>query len=309
MVNKKLTVSDFEKAFSEPLTDFVKSCISNYAFDYEEFTVEEKDGLIKIIVQTLLNPNVERSGEHRIDQWESGWGENLEEFIANPTNIDKIIPRYFNKYGAVRWLGSLIKPKSEKFEYYSLVTILDWLFDKYLRNANAIYEFGCGTGHNLLHTRKFNKDAKLFGLDWATTSQELINKMRETGVDKNLFGYNFDYFNPNYEIDLEPNSVIYTVASLEQIGSKWDNFVSYLIDKKPRLCIHVEPIGELLDDEVLLDYLSVKYFEKRNYLNGYLNGLRKLETEGKIKIHKQQRTHIGSLFIEGYSVVVWEPIY
>ena len=58
---------------------------------------------------------------------------------------------------------------------------------------------------------------------------------------------------------------------------------------------------------VLIDNLSIKYFKKRNYLDGFLSGLRELEAQEKLTIHDIKRTHIGSLFIEGYSVVVWSP--
>jgi len=77
--------------------------------------------------------------------------------------------------------------------------------------------------------------------------------------------------------------------------------------QKPAMCIHVEPIAELLNENVLLDNLSCKYFRKRNYLHGFLCGLQELERRGQARIHRTQRTGIGSLFIEGYSVVVWSP--
>jgi hypothetical protein len=64
----------------------------------------------------------------------------------------------------------------------------------------------------------------------------------------------------------------------------------------------------MLDENVLVDHLSIQYFKKRNYLDGFLDGLRKLETEGKVNIIDTKRSHIGSLFIEGYSIIVWEPL-
>jgi hypothetical protein len=64
----------------------------------------------------------------------------------------------------------------------------------------------------------------------------------------------------------------------------------------------------VLSPEVLLDFLSIKYFHKRNYLNGYLTHLRGLEQTGKIKVHEVLRTHVGSKFIEGYTVVAWSPL-
>ena len=305
---KTLGVEDFQEVFGEILSDYVKGCIKEYQFEYGEIASEEFQALLLKIVKTLNSDQVVRAGEHRLDEWEKGWGENLNLIESGSSTVNNLIPKYFEKYNVVRWNGRFIQPLTERFEKNSLSIILDWIFDKKLRGVNSIYEFGCGTGHNLFRVRAVNKEAKLWGLDWASSSQKIINKMREDGVDENIFSHNFDYFKPDIAFELDADSVIYTVASLEQIGSNWKSFVDYLLLKRPKLCIHIEPIGELLSQDVLLDYLSVEYFKKRNYLDGFLDGLRALEKEGKVKIHRQQRTYIGSLFIEGYSLVIWSPI-
>ncbi|WP_347988037.1 hypothetical protein [Methylomonas sp. AM2-LC] len=305
---KSLAVADFAAAFGELLSAYVEERIRAYAFEYTEFSPAEKEGLLIKVVETLLDPNLLQSGEHRLDQWELGWGENLELILHNPGNIDLIVPKYFNKYGAIRWRGDFIRPISEKFECHSLAIILDWLFDKYLRQASAIYEFGCGTGHNLLRARGVNEQASLYGLDWTVASQRIIENLARHQIDPDIHGHRFDYFNPDQDFQLAENAVVYTVASLEQIGSRWEPFLNYLLKNRPKLCIHIEPIAELLDESKLIDYLSVAYFKKRNYLNGFLDGLRQLEQIGQIKIHKAQRTYIGSLFIEGYSIIVWSPV-
>lgn len=304
---KCLTEVDFEIAFGEALTPCVVEQIRRYRFEYEEFSAAEYDTLLIKIIDTLLDPQLMQSGEHRLPQWESGWGENLQALATNPADIEQIVPRYFNKYGAVRWQGRFIRPLADQFEFHSLGIILDWLFDQYCRHADTVYEFGCGTGHNLLRLRRINPQARLWGLDWATSSQRLLAQLAELGIDTNIRGHRFDYFHPDDHFSLAPGSVIYTVASLEQIGSRWQPYLDYLLRQRPALCIHVEPIAELLDPDVLLDNLSRKYFQKRNYLDGYLTGLRELEQTGRIRIHRAQRTGIGSLFIEGYSVIVWSP--
>lgn len=303
---KELTYLDFESAFGESLSSAVREKIKNYSFQYEDITETEFEESILRIVSTLLDPNLLRSGEHRLEQWEKGWTENLHQ-LAKSDDPASIIPHYFGKYGLVRFKQKFLRPVSEYFEYHMLGVILDWLFDKYMKDAKNIYEFGCGTGHNLFKLKKVNPNADLWGLDWATSSQDIIRTFASRGVDK-MFAHRFDYFNPDFNFKLEKNSIVYTVASLEQIGDKFEQFVSYLLEYRPSLCIHIEPIGELLDKNRLIDYLSVEYFKKRNYLNGYLNYLKKLENDGSLKIQRAQRTYVGSFFIEGYSVIVWNPI-
>ena len=285
---KTLTLLDFEEALGEKLPDFLMEKIQNYDFKYTELDEAENTQLLIMIIDSLLDPNLIKSGKHRIDDWEKGWAENLNEVRNKPFNQDLILPNYFNKYGVVRF-GSkkngvkFIRPVSERFEAKSLFVILDWLFGKFIRDVSSIYEFGCGTGHNLLHAREYNKNAKLFGLDWAVSSQNIIKKLADQNVDSNIYGMNFDYFNPNHLLNIDKNSAIFTVASLEQVGGEWTKFIEYLIDKKPKICIHVEPIAEILDPNSLLDFLSIEYFKKRNYLNGFLDGLRSLEKKIKLR--------------------------
>jgi len=305
---KTLKFNDFEKIWGEKLNPFLKKKIKEYNFQYIEITNEERDRCLERIIQALLADFIVFAGSHRRKQWDKGWGENLKSLSKNNYN-DSISPKYFGKYSILRINQKFIKPVSRDFERRSLAVILYWLADKYMREADAIYEFGCGTGHHLLDVRKINPHAKLWGLDWVTSSQKIIKKLSDDLSDNKLLAHKFDFFNPDKKFKLEKNSIIYTVAALEQTGKNYKKFISYLIKNKPKLCIHIEPVGELLDENHLLDYLSIKYFQKRNYLNGFLDYLRELEKQKKLKIIKAQRSYIGSMFIDGYSIIIWAPIY
>lgn len=259
---------------------------------YSILNEKERDMAILQILDTLLDSSLPFSGEHRREQWEKGWGENLKE--------NNLKPKYFGKYKVNRLNGKFVWGMSENYEQDMLYTIVDQMARTYLTEVTSICEFGCGTGHNLLRIREHNPDAILIGLDWATSS----NKLVEThGIE----GVNFDYFNPP-QWDMPDDVGVITVASLEQTGTNFIKFVDYLLEQKPKIVVNIEPIPELLDPKNLLDYLSIKYMEKRKYLSGYLIHLRKLEKEGKIKILEARRSSIGSMFIDGYSIIVWKPI-
>lgn len=302
-----ITPKYIEKLFDEKLSIYVKNKISKYKLLYSPISKEE-EGLVFIkIIETLLNPFIVFSGPHRLKQWEKGWGQNLTK-LEQKKKLDAISPLYFDKYSVQRLGGAFVKGVSPNYEKNMLYVILDYIFDKYLREVKNIYEFGCGTGHNLLRAREVNPSAHLFGLDWTKSSQKIIKNMGDTGLVKNIIGHNFDFFKPDKSIKILGESAIYTVAALEQVGKNYKAFTNYLLKNKPKICIHVEPIAELLDEKNLMDNLSIKYFKKRNYLDGYLSHLRELEAGGKIKIHEAKRTYIGSMFIEGYSIVVWSPV-
>lgn len=301
-----ITQQDFAAIFQESLSTFVKEKIKKFNFLARKVSAQDRDKILLKIIRTILDPKLIKAGKHRQAQWEKGWSENLEAYVKH--GEEPLIPRYFGKYGVVRWKQQFLNPVSLNFEYNMLAVIQYWLFDKYLRLSNYIYEFGSGTGHNLLRVREVNPSAEIWGLDWARSSQEIIQKIRLEKADPNLNALNFDFFNPDTNFELNKKSAIFTVAALEQIGDNFQPFIDYLLKNKPEICIHIEPIAELLDENNLLDYLSIQYFKKRNYLNGYLSKLQQLEKKGKIKIHKAQRSFIGSLHIEGYSIMVWSSL-
>lgn len=298
---------DFSKIIGEPLVPKLRDRITNLDMQYVHLSQKERDVCIKTCIEFLLDQNIEKSGAHRLNSWENGWGENLEAF--KKTGESGLLPEYFKKDNIVRLNQEWIKPLKPGFDYHFLSIILDWLFEKYIVKAKSIYEFGCGTGHHLLRVREFNKDAKLYGLDWAKASQEIIKEMEAKGLLENAIGKNFDFFAPDKSFHLDENSVIYTVGALEQVGKDHGNFLDYLLENKPKICFHVEPIMELLDPNNLLDFISIEYFKKRNYLKNFLTKLRGLEKEGRVKIHDARRTFLGAnLYVDHYSVLVWSPL-
>ena len=69
----------------------------------------------------------------------------------------------------------------------------------------------------------------------------------------------------------------------------------------------MEPTIELYDESNLLDYLAMRFHVKRGYTEGYLPRLRELESQNKVEILKVKRLFFGSLYMEGYSCLIWRP--
>ena len=286
---------------------FVKKMIDEAQLEYSLPTVEQRDELILKVTKYLLSDNVVTSGMERKQQWEDGWLENLNEYVET-RNLKSLVPKYFDKYQVQRLNGKFIIPQCNDFEI-KLVGLFQYMvFERYLKNAEAIYEFGSGTGHNLLRVREINSAASLYSMEWARSGVDLIKLVAEDLNDSKLYGTVFDNFNPNFDLSLDSNSSIYTFAALEQLGENTDNLIKYWITNKPKIVVNVEPMSEPLDDGELLQYLSIKYFEKRNYLKNYVSKLKDLESAGIIKIHDVIRTGVGNMFIEGYSIIVWSPL-
>jgi hypothetical protein len=301
-----ISVPEIEEVLKTRLSPALREQCLNTDLRYEEITDEERDSYILEVVEFLIRNGISAAGEHRLSEWEDGWAENLEAF-KRTRNPESLIPGYHGKHRLLHWKQRIIRPIVPYFDYRIHCLIVDWAIETYLCHVNAIYEFGCGPAYHLLRARRYNSHARLVGLEWAKSSQRIISEIVHSGIETNLEGRNFNFYEPDYSLDFAPNSGVLTVAGLEQVGERFEPFLQFLLQKRPVICVHLEPIDELMDQKHLIDRLSVLYCRKRNYLNGFLTRLHQLQGQGKVRIHREQRTYTGSFFIEGHSLVVWSP--
>lgn len=303
---RRISAEELETVLGTRFSSVIRALVDESDLRYELLQPDERDAYLLDVIETLMRSDHVVSGEHRRPDWEAGWSENLNQFRATG-DLSCLVPRYHSKHILVRWRQQIVKPLSRNFDYEIHRILVDWCIDEYMRKADAIFEFGCGPAYHLLRARSYNAGARLVGMDWTVASQEIIAEVVRRGIDTNAEGRHLDFLKPDYSIGIPSNSAIYTVAALEQLGPRFDNFLDFLLDKKPAICVHLEPIDEVMDSHQILDRLSVLYSRKRNYLTGFLTRLRSLEQEGKITIHKVQRTYTGSYFLEGHTLVVWSP--
>lgn len=301
-----IDLSLLERLWGIKLPIEVAERYSNFEIQCEQLDVEEFRRTIEKVINVLKGDLV-KSGSQRKSEWSLGWSSNLENFKTT-RDIQSLGPGYFEKSKLLRLDREWVSPISPNAEQNLLHLIVQTFAVIFLKSCSSILEFGCGTGHNLIALRRVLPNTQLVGLDWVESSQLLVNEISATLKDYMMTSKGFNFFEPDFTFDLPKNSGVLTVAALEQTGENFIEFVNYLLAKRPSMVLNVEPIGELLDESDLLDFLSLEYFKKRNYLVGYLDYLRKLETQGKIQIIDTRRTFIGSMFIDGYSVCAWRPI-
>lgn len=302
---KIVTTKNFEDILGFELNSEVKNKINSFNLEYRDLTNQERDAYILDVVNVLTN-EITVSGKHRISEWENGWDENFNLFVKSG-NIDDLIPKYHGKNKIVRWMGETVMPITENFDYKIHICFVDAILNHFVKKHKNLMEFGCGPGYHLLRFKNYSGDMNLYGLDWTKSSQNIINSINKK-LNSSIFAENFDFFNPKLDFEIPQNTAVFTVAALEQVGNNFEKFISFLLEKKPELVINMEPIDELLDNNKLIDSLSIKYFRKRNYLNNFLPYLEKLERDKKIEIIDKRRIFSGSYFIEGHSLIVWKPL-
>jgi predicted MPP superfamily phosphohydrolase len=148
-------------------------------------------------------------------------------------------------------------------------------------------------------------EKNLVGLDWTQATINIIKLLQQKGLQ--IEGKQFNMLQPNTDFELKPGSAVMTISAMEQLGCNYEAFLSFLLEKRPELVLHHEPIIELYDDSEPFDQLALRYHYKRGYLGSYLTQLRKLERDGRIKIISVKRLRFGDAYHEGASLVVWRP--
>jgi hypothetical protein len=300
-------ILDFlDLGYSDKQLSTIKEFYSSKNLKYRTLkSHEEKNIILSTLIR--LEEGFSKSGQSRYESWEKGWRENLDEFESSPSQIEKLVPKYYKPGHIKRFNNKYIHTKNSNSEYEFFEIIRFILFLKYVQKEK-VYEFGCGSPHNLVALTQQIPGISAVGCDWAPAAVAIVEKLAKSH-NLNLRGELFDFFEPNLELDLESNSVVLDFGGLEQVGSEFVKFTNFLIAKKPKLVVHLEPINELyMPANDLLDLLAVRYHSSRNYLSGYLTYLRKMEELGKIDILKVKRTPFGGQFHDGWSLLVWRPV-
>ena len=304
-----ISLQDFADAFGVKVEDLPQRCVDAYnavKIELRHYVIDgkQRDKVILDVLNRIENDTQKIGSPERTEIWQKGWKENLDAFKADKS-ITSLRPQYYRRMNIMRWKGEYIQPYSADFELAYFDVFQQWLFS-YFESFDHIYEFGCGSGINLCELATMYPQKSIYGSDFVPSSVELANELgKQHG---NIVGFPFDMLKPDYSQEFPPNSAILTSGALEQLASKIEPFFDFLLAKKPGLCIFAEPIIEVYDKDILLDALAIKFHRKRGYTEGILPWLYKKEQEGKVEIIKVQRQHIGSLFFEGWTIIIWKPL-
>jgi hypothetical protein len=305
-----ISLQDFADAFGVNINDLPQACVDTYntvkdELHYYVIKGEQRDKVILDVLNRIENDTQKIGSPERTDIWQKGWKENLDDFKSQK-DLNALRPKYYRRLNIMRWKGDYIQPYNPNFEVAYLEVFQQWLFS-YFQPYDNIYEFGCGSGINLCTLAQMYPMKNIFGSDFVPAPVELANELGKQYNNK-ITGFSFDMINPDYSKKILPHSAIFTSGALEQLASKTEAFFDYLFFQKPEVCIFAEPIIEVYKEDNLLDMLAMKFHRKRGYTEGILSWLIKEEAEGKVKIIKVQRQHIGSLFFEGWTVIIWKPL-
>jgi hypothetical protein len=245
-------------------------------------------------------------GEHRSNVWRDVWQEQLERFEASGYDIAALNPKFVDGSTILRWQDRYIRGVTPRFELLFMEILRDWTFRRWLGDVGSFFEFGSGSAFNVAAYARFFPGTPATALDWAPAAVRIAELLHERCCMK-VRGQRFDFFAPSADLELDHDAGVYTMCALEQIGDRFGAFLDYLLEKKPRRVVHIEPTLELYDPALEHDRLAIAYHTQRKYLQGLLPALTELADERRIRLLYSRRLRFGSRFHECMSVHVWEP--
>lgn len=303
----KSDIDDF-LSFTEDNKENYRSLdmLSRYDLSYRQCTMEEEIGEILLQLKRIKSDTQIVGTAERTNIWENGWSENLDKF-EQTGSIDALAPLYFRKGCPSRLRSHFVYPSDYLFDYHLEKVLKGCLFEKFITHYDNVYEFGCGTCADLYDLHMLFPEKNLYARDLTKAAVEIATMLKDK-FDVNIVdACQFDFTKPDSNMHIERNSAVYTFSALEQIDDKYGLFIQYLIDEKPDVVVHLEPMNEVYDDNNIVDWCAKEFHEKRHYLNNFLTYMRELEDENIIEIVYFRRTKVGGWNHESNTVLVWRP--
>ena len=275
-------------------------------FAYRTLAQEERDRIVIEVCKKIDSPTLTLAGQGGKERWEKGWNENLQDFIASGCDLKALVPKFVRPDQPIRFEHDYVMPRAAQFELEYYRVFRRWLFRSFLAESKLIYEFGCGTGYNLAELAELYPQTELHGLDWVSAPKEII---RLHGRAPRL---------PDDRARLrhaEPGSRAADAGRRHRpghrgpraIGTQWEPFLDFILERKPALFVHVDSILEWYE-RVPADRLPGGQVRPPAQVPGGL--LAAPAAAGGAGAHRDpatQRSPFGSLFHDGYSLIVWRP--
>jgi hypothetical protein len=306
---RKITIASLSHLLRCPEQEIPEDCLERFNSINTCYRLARKSDVEHYVLEILGRmeaPGIRRERDENFKAWETGWGESLESLNQN-FDEEHLKPKYFRNSKFFRFRSGILLPENPYLERDLFALVRNLFFHKYFRGFDTAYELGCGSCQNVYALAQLFPKMTIHAWDWAEPSRHIAEVVNRN-VEAQVKAMRFDMFEPQMDVEVRPNSIMFTIHALEQLHTGYSKLISFFMAKKPALVFHYEPILEFYDDSNLYDYLARVYSEKRNYLSGYLSTLRELERAGKIRILEQFRPFIGGVYHEA-SVIVWQPIH
>lgn len=272
---------------------------------YQEVDKADLEIYIDALVKKVTKSTATRNMEQNLDIFETGWAEHRG-LLKQQCSLESVMPKYYNN-SLPYYIGDdglMYRFKNRNLGPDFQVLQMRFLALTHFASVDSIHEFGSGSGLNLLAISSTTPGKQLIGYEWTRSGVELADMIGQLSGQP-VSGCHFDMFNPDDSIELQGQAVL-TMISIEQLGERYEDFLNFLVRKKPAVVVHIEPDFTTTDASAYLR-LSGLYMKLRGYPQTLTQTLRKMETEGRLKIEFFHRLPWMNNY-NNWACTIWKTI-
>jgi hypothetical protein len=201
----KREIADFFGTSVEKLGSSFDKLYDSLDMSYELVQREEEEELILGILKRIGSDKQVVGSPERTDVWHNGWSENLLTF-RETQNKSAITPKFIRPGNIIRLGGHFVRPSNPFFERDYAKLLQYYVYDNFITDdIENVYEFGCGSGFNLLNLAAIKPELNLYGSDFVNSSVELVNEVG-SHFDLNIKAELFNMLHPDYAYEIKENS-------------------------------------------------------------------------------------------------------
>jgi len=204
-------------------------------------------------------------------------------------------------------------------------------------NTDAVVELGCGFGRHLFALRDLleheQPQLKYFGFELSRTGLEAGEKIAALEPDrKNISFRKFDYLAPTFEfLSGFSNIVFFTCHSIEQVQFISEDLFREIVRTAANVrCVHCEPVGWQLNDELMTqvesdqeisipedsfrllgevsDHFSASIPVNTGWNRNLIRTLRKLQTDSVLNIDFMDKNCAGNSYYNPSTLIQWTKV-
>jgi len=304
-----ITAQALASSFGEKESNFDKA--TRLLIDRANLRVEEVKGseleelMVKIQHRIATDSQVIGAPERR-QTWQAGWKENLDELVSSGGRQSSLIPKFIRPGQPIRWRQNFFIPEDPYLELTYVAILRSWCAHKFFAHVANVFEFGCGTGLNLVEFSKLFPHKKYHGSDFVESAVAIVSELSRN-ISSIVSADVFDMLRPDSSYRVPSDSGVFTSGSLEQLRGDIDPIFDYFLQSGGEIFVHIEPEADFYDQGNPVDMLAYRFQTKRGYTHGIAKKLRELEATGRIQVLEARRLYFGSLYMEGYNLFVWRP--
>jgi 2-polyprenyl-3-methyl-5-hydroxy-6-metoxy-1,4-benzoquinol methylase len=235
------------------------------------------------------------------------WGSFLKKWYEKPCDIEEV-----NKWSLSQdhlvpaWCEqglTLMTPKEAHERYIQLLL-------REMRGAKSgdLVEIGCGYGAILLRLilDRGLSYKNFIGLEYTNQGIELATQLARWHGIKVEIGHGDFNGTTLTGVKIRPKSDILTSYSFS-FSKNSEYTLRMILNLNPRTVFHFEPIFQHLKQDTTLGLLQRKYMQLNDYNTTHYDALQKLQSEGRIKIIKEEPLAFGPNCLLPASIIVWQP--